>query len=319
MNDVRDSSAAENKQSHLAESGATNLDTAQAVVTAGHLLKQAREAAGLHIAALAVSLKVPAKKLEALEADNFDLLPDIVFVRALASSVCRTLKIDAVPVLDRLPKGHSPKLAAYGRGINTPFHAPGDGPGPSIWAHVSRPAVLAGLVLLLGTLALLFLLPAVKAGADSSSADVASRAVNSPFLMSSTGEAVSGAVPAPQAAVAALPRPAPDSASPLPLPAAALLGGSAMPARLAGAAAPVMSTDTVVFSAHGASWVEVTDSKKVVVLRRTLSAGEVVGASGALPLTATVGRADATRVQIRGQAFDLIAIAKDNVARFEVK
>ena len=56
-------------------------------VSAGALLRQAREAAGLHVAALAVSLKVPVKKLEALESDRLDLLPDAVFARALASSM----------------------------------------------------------------------------------------------------------------------------------------------------------------------------------------------------------------------------------------
>ncbi|HPH15047.1 MAG TPA: helix-turn-helix transcriptional regulator, partial [Burkholderiaceae bacterium] len=70
-------------------------------VSAGALLRQAREAAGLHIAALAVSLKVPVKKLEALESDRLDLLPDAVFARALASSMCRALKIDAAPILER--------------------------------------------------------------------------------------------------------------------------------------------------------------------------------------------------------------------------
>ena len=45
-------------------------------VTAGSLLREARAAAGLHIAALAVSLKVPVRKLEALEADRLYLLPD---------------------------------------------------------------------------------------------------------------------------------------------------------------------------------------------------------------------------------------------------
>jgi cytoskeleton protein RodZ len=56
-----------------------------------------------------------------------------------------------------------------------------------------------------------------------------------------------------------------------------------------------------------------------VVLRRTLTAGEVAGASGVLPMAAVVGRADATQVQVRGKAFDLNAVARDNVARFEVK
>src|SRR5258706_12919800 len=94
-------------------------------VTAGALLRQAREADGLHVAALAVSLKVPVRKLEALEENRWDLLPDSVFVRALASSVCRSLKIDAHPVLDRLPQNAAPRLVRAGDGINTPFRAPG--------------------------------------------------------------------------------------------------------------------------------------------------------------------------------------------------
>ena len=75
----------------------------------------------------------------------------------------------------------------------------------------------------------------------------------------------------------------------------------------------------IVFSAKGESWVEVTDARGTVVLRRTLAAGEAASASGVLPLAAVVGRADATQVQVRGRAFDLGAVSKDNVARFEVK
>ena len=50
-----------------------------------------------------------------------------------------------------------------------------------------------------------------------------------------------------------------------------------------------------------------------------LAAGEEVGATGVLPLSAVVGRSDVTQVRIRGQAFDLAPFSKDNVARFEVK
>ena len=72
-------------------------------VTAGAMMRGAREAAGLHVAALAVAMKIPVKKLEALESDRLELLHDSVFVRALASSVCRALKIDPAPVLAKLP------------------------------------------------------------------------------------------------------------------------------------------------------------------------------------------------------------------------
>ena len=78
--------------------------------SAGTLLRQAREASGLHIGALSVALKVPVKKLEALEADQHELLPDAVFTRALAASVCRTLKIDPGLVLSRLPGQVMPRL-----------------------------------------------------------------------------------------------------------------------------------------------------------------------------------------------------------------
>ena len=36
-----------------------------------------------------------------------------------------------------------------------------------------------------------------------------------------------------------------------------------------------------------------------------MAAGETAGATGALPLTVTVGSVDATEVQVRGKPFDL--------------
>jgi cytoskeleton protein RodZ len=67
------------------------------------------------------------------------------------------------------------------------------------------------------------------------------------------------------------------------------------------------------------TWVKVTDAKGTVVLSRTISPGEQVASAGALPLMVVVGRADVTRVLVRGTAFDLSAYARENVARFEVK
>ena len=60
----------------------------------GKKLREAREKQGLHIAALAAAIKVSPKKLEMLESDRFDALPDATFTRALAQTVCRALKTD---------------------------------------------------------------------------------------------------------------------------------------------------------------------------------------------------------------------------------
>lgn len=335
MNDAQDSPPRNYVPLRIVASGKvssgveTNIETRpeseahiDAAMSAGSLLRQAREAAGLHIATLAVLLKVPAKKLEALEADRFDLLPDAVFARALASSVCRQLKMDASAVLQKLPQTGNPNLAYTSRGINTPFHGSGDKAGPSMWVHVSRPAVLAGLALLLGALVLV-LLPTFKAGLDKRQVDTGQKAMNEqPSVSSAIGmvtDTLSAAVSQPQrpalsasslsaAAILPLPPSAQEAVKVLPVPASAASAGSA-----------IASTGIVVFTAKGPSWVQVSDAKGVVVLRRTLAMGEVVGATGVLPLSAIVGRADATQVQIRGNVFDLSAVAKDNVARFEVK
>jgi cytoskeleton protein RodZ len=73
------------------------------VNSAGALLRQYREAKGLHISILAAALKVPNSKLLALETNRFEELPDLVFARALAMSVCRYLHVDSAAVLSMMP------------------------------------------------------------------------------------------------------------------------------------------------------------------------------------------------------------------------
>jgi cytoskeleton protein RodZ len=50
-----------------------------------------------------------------------------------------------------------------------------------------------------------------------------------------------------------------------------------------------------------------------------MAQGEVQGVSGVLPMAVVLGRAGVMTVQIRGVPFDVGAVTKDNVARFEVK
>ncbi len=297
--------------------------------TAGELLRQAREAAGLHVAALAVSMKVPVKKLEALESDRLDLLPDAVFVRALASSVCRTLKMDPTPVLALLPQTTAPQLKPDEWGINAPFRAPGDVATASMWSQLSRPGVLAALALLAAALVLI-LFPSMEReeGAGGSASEVVV-ALPTPATVAPQPDAaakpaetpmekpVEVKTPVPQP-VAAAPAPV---AAPLALPSAQVTPPVVPVAPAAAAVQPVTASGSGVlaFKARGPSWVEVTDAQGVVQLRRTLVTGETVGVSGALPLSVVVGRADVTDVLVRGKPFSLDTVARENVARFEVK
>lgn len=298
--------------------------------TAGELLRQAREAAGLHVAALAVSMKVPVKKLEALESDRFDLLPDAVFVRALASSVCRTLKIDPGPVLALLPQTTAPQLRPDASGINAPFRAPGDVATVSMWNQLSRPGVLAALALLAGALVLIFFPTMERKDGSISSVTSSEVVVVAPIPAQEPQPVAAVGKPAARLAEAVVPASsvAPVSASKPPVvavippaPVVAAVAPAVSPAASAAVGMPASAAGSGVlaFKARGSSWVEVTDAQGVIQLRRTLIAGETVGVSGALPLSVVIGRADATEVLVRGKPFSLETVARENVARFEVK
>jgi cytoskeleton protein RodZ len=294
---------------------------ATSVQTAGALLRRAREAAGLHVAALAVSMKVPVRKLEALEADRLDLLPDVVFVRALASSVCRTLKTDPEPILRLLPQTATPRLGVEEGSLNTPFRAAGEARGPALSQWSRKPAVAVVVVLLVVAAALL-LYPKQSPLADPAELAVAGDAVlatNAPPIPAAD-VAVLPATPAPLAV--ASPASAPLVSEPAPGLASAPVQQLTAPVVAPAAAAALAvapASGVLVLRSKGEAWVEVVDAQGQVQVRRTLLSGESAYANGPLPLSVVVGRVDVTEVEIRGKAFSLDAIAKSNVARFEVK
>lgn len=148
--------------STAADEAPASLDAAiQSEVTAGAALRRAREARGLHIAALAATLKVPQSKLEALEGDRYKELPDATFARALARSMCRALKIDAEPVLAMLPRGgNEASLDRVTPGLNQPFRERASSQEPMVsTALLKNPVLLGGAALLVAALAV-YLVPA---------------------------------------------------------------------------------------------------------------------------------------------------------------
>jgi cytoskeleton protein RodZ len=93
---------------------------------AGALLREERVRQGLEIDALAAAIKIPPARLDALESGRYADLPDATFTRALAQTVCRHLKIDALPVLALLPANSEASLDRVDGGLNAPFR---DRPG----------------------------------------------------------------------------------------------------------------------------------------------------------------------------------------------
>ena len=295
--------------------------------TAGTILREARQAAGVHVAALAVALKVPVSKLEALEADNFGALPDAVFTRALASSICRTLKIDPAPVLERLPQSQPPRLSADSGGLNAAFKDPhAKAAAPLASSSGSRSVAMAVLALLVGA-AVVYFLP--RGPQESASPEVPAAEAAAP-APTPAAEPAPAAAPAAAVAPAAPAVPTAPTASAAVAAPAAVVAPAAAPASVAAqapvasasaaAAQPAVTSSGIVeFRARAESWIQVRDASGTVTLQRSLAAGETASASGKLPLSVIVGKASATEVLVRGTPFDLASVARENVARFEVK
>ncbi len=326
----------------MSESGDTTPPAATAN-TAGALLRAARQAQGLHVAALATTLKVPPRKLEALENDRYEEFQGATFVRALAQAACRALKIDPAPVLERLPELDSGALSQLERGLNAPFRERGVRRESAEMPAASRAVLLVVAVLVLGTLAFLFWpanwhlpsLSTVSSLPSSASGDTPPINVSAPLgvpgTLASAVTAAEPAFPAPALPAAGLPTtqlPSQTGVSRAPptLPAPASAPGirssaasapvSAMPAS-AVAAAP--GGTLLHLRAYKPSWIEVVDGRSQVLLARTLAAGEAVGFDGVLPLRVKIGNASSTDVSFRGRPLDLAPQTRDNVARLELK
>jgi cytoskeleton protein RodZ len=302
--------------------GAAFPDTAGA----GAQLRAAREAQGVHIASLAVALKVPVSRLEALEADRFDLLPDPPFIRALAGSVCRALKIDPAPVLARLPQKIPPRLDREVNSSSPSFRSPG-ARAPGVGEQLARPVVWGVLLLLLAAAALI-MLPSERLGAWVSAAkDAVHERLDRPAATpEAAGAPAQAALPAPAEAPSLPAAEAPVASAPASTstPSGSTAGASApavagAPAAASTAATPPDGDGLLVLKASEESWVKVTDSRGTVVLQKAIPAGGSESVVGTPPLAVVVGRADATQVLVRGQPFDMSTISHSNVARFEVK
>ncbi len=306
----------------------TSESTVDTTQSAGQLLKAARLKAGVHLAVLSVTLKIPVRQLEALEADQYLLDQSPVFVRGLASSVCRQLRIDPVPILALLPHGgtylepHGVVRQAHVR--PTDFgHLQSSSPripARAWWAATSMSVMIAALIWLpsptqwawLNELAVHFTTSTPEVRTVTSEPDVQ--------------PSISGADAAPLGAVTVVP-----SVTAVPAtstPGAAVVEASGAVAKTAsgvnGAPLPTSSaagglSPQLQFTATDTSWIEVRDARQQVIWSGVLKAGEMNRIATPEIVHVVVGRAEVIQVTFKGQILDLKPYTKVNVARFEVK
>ena len=309
-----------------AVSVATGKLSATEAASAGAMLRAARQQQGLHIAALAASMKVPPARLEALEAGRYHELVDTTFTRALAQAMCRTLRIDPVPVLALLPGSSPDALGRVDGGLNTPFREHGGRGLPADWAPWRHPVLWLVALLLLAAAAFVL----VPAGALR---DPPMPAVGAPVMPPDAPASVpAGALAAPAVDAATLLRPNATTMGTGTPAAAELVGAAAVsattvsphafaansqaPAAGPGSALVLGAGDaaaTVHVRALKDTWIQAVDANQQTVLARMVPGGETVAFSPALPLRVRIGNVAGTELLLRGQPVDLSVGKRDNI------
>ena len=322
--------------------------SASATPTAGQMLRAAREARGLHLAVLSVNLKVSVRQLEALEADRHEALKGAAFVRALALSVCRQLKLDPSAVMAALPKGDAPKVldpvakvAAHSAVRSSSRQRRNKG--------LSRQVLLLAVLMLAGVAGLVWWpdiqwpetsrndptasnqpAPEVMGQAqnpEQTPAEAAPAASVPEASPASAPVATVASAPALAAASAPQTRPssepvttsAPPSASKPALTPVAT--ASAAPAASTPSGAPARSSVSapLVLRLKADAWVEIRDKFRGVALKRQVKAGEVLELDLQAPVFVYTSRADHTELQWQGKAVDVSGNTLNNELRIQIK
>ena len=271
--------------------------------TAGQMLRAAREAQGLHLAVLSVKLKIGVGQLEALEADRYEAFKGVAFVRALALSVCRQLRLDPTPVMAALPKWDVPKsqanVAAGKRQdpVRSVVRAPRK-------QGLSRQVLLLALLMVLGAAVLIWWpnTPAPEPDRTDVSATPAPT------------EEVMGQAQNPEQTPAETTPAASATAPPVPV---AVASASVAPRAVDPAAAPAPSP--LVLHLKADAWVEIRGNRGQMAIKRMVKADEVLNLDLAGPLFVYVGRADVAELRWHGQLVDLKPFTQNNEARLQLQ
>ena len=319
--------------------------TTNAGATAGAKLRAAREAAGLSIDAVAQQLKLAPRQVTALEEDDWQRLPGRTFVRGFARNYARFVQLDPDAVLALLPASDAspalsrPTLAASPRPIGEIPAERVAKPSAARWVVplllLAAVAVVAYYELARPTLRLPPLLASLvgehkAAQSETTSSAPAARAASAPAPTTAPKptEASSAATQAPtttssttaSSAISVLPTPSSDSTAAKDAPAATTTAATTTPATATAPSSAMPAGEApLVLTFKGTSWAEVKDAKGRVVLQMTGGAGMTQTVSAVPPLELALGNAPEVGVTFRGQALDLSAYTRGNVARVSLQ
>jgi cytoskeleton protein RodZ len=292
----------------------------------GGALRTARESIGLSIQDIAGRLRLSSKQIEAIEADNFAILPEPTIVRGFIRNYAKQLKINAEPLLDAynvIVPSVNPHELIVKPSANmkmTSYKRPNTGRN-----------LLLGLLVLVGLGGWLF----YQSYVEKPSPTVPSAGMQGmeplPEVALPAAERSSDALPAteltlpPADAMTSLPPVEGVVANPVDAGVSSVQPSNAPPVNVTAPTTmlPVTALPNAIakleFSATQETWVNVIDASGRKVYSKTIFAGSRESIDVTPPVNITVGNAGATSLNMNGRAVELAPHSRNNVAHIKLE
>lgn len=297
----------------------------------GQVLRQARTDLRLNPEDVANQLHLAPRQILALEADDYEQLPQATYVRGYLRSYALFLGLSPEPIIDAYNRAITNRAPTTKRAVDRPK------PGAEHEAQSKFGAFAVG-----GLILVLVIAWWQGRDADDRSRESAAAPTETPPPMASgtvpadpASPTASGTTPPPAAmdpAAGAAPATPPTAANAAPTPSAPAASTPSPPATAPAAPAPEAAATPpkpgplpknarqarLVLNASAESWVEVRDARDERLLYQTLPAGRVVGLEGIAPFRIFLGNAEGVAVAIDGEAYDASRHRRGNTARFSL-
>lgn len=290
-----------------------------APVSAGAQLKAAREEKGLSLVQVAAQLKLSARQVAALEADDFSSLPGNTFVRGFVRNYARYLELDSQQLLDCLATTLPQERVqiAMPPVSDASAYEKEMAQSRTRWSWLVWVFVLLGL--LLGATGVFWYLQKPTAP-DITVADVSRFQEHQTVAVDAQAAAIStqaGTSPQAPSVSSAIEVPAPPA---LQVSAPAEAGGIRQPA-MASAVSDAGKEGAAIriVTVEASSWVQVVDSDDRVLISQLVAPHGERTASGRPPYRLKIGNAPKAKLYYRGQAVDLTPHIRGDVATLELR
>ena len=293
------------------------MDTSAAPVTddkampsVGGQLRAGRERMGMSVEDVVAKIKLAPRQILALEADDFQALPETTFLRGFVRSYARLLQLDVQPLLDALPGAKVAQAVVETQKAETPF------PSERTVRRQNLNLLIAALLIaigLAGFAAWQANAPRTAAPEAETMADDALVATPLPLpeqveILDGSGVVEAGVpesgIPVVASAVPAAPSPAAPAAPAAQSPAVATAAKAAL---------------RLVFDRE--AWAEIKDQSGKTLSRQVNVRGSELRVEGVPPFTLVVGHAASVHLYYRDKQVDLTSYinAASDVARLTLE